>query len=118
MERTREALRRLGGPGRRAAAASRGPASLSKRELEVACLAAEGLTARQIAEQLFISQRTVETHLTSVYAKLGVESKLDLVRHASQLVVQMSQADGAWESGGTSPGSARGSRTKARIKPP
>jgi DNA-binding CsgD family transcriptional regulator len=75
----------LGSPGRRAAAASLGPASLSKREREVARLAAEGLTARQVAERLFISERTVETHLTNVYAKLGVESKLELVRHASEL---------------------------------
>jgi DNA-binding CsgD family transcriptional regulator len=50
-------------------------------------LAAEGLTAREIGERLFISERTVTTHLTNVYAKLGVESKLDLVRRAPQLLL-------------------------------
>jgi DNA-binding CsgD family transcriptional regulator len=80
--RSLEAMRRLGSPGRRAAAAAMGPGSLSRREREVARLASQGLTARQIGERLFISERTVETHLTRVYAKLGVESKLDLVHRA------------------------------------
>jgi DNA-binding CsgD family transcriptional regulator len=53
----------------------------------VARLAAEGRTAREIAEQLFVSERTVETHLTQVYAKLGVASKLDLVRQWPELAV-------------------------------
>jgi DNA-binding CsgD family transcriptional regulator len=70
---------------RRRALASLGPASLSRREREVARLAAQGLTARQIAKRLFISERTVETHLTNVYAKLGVESKMDLVHRAAEL---------------------------------
>jgi DNA-binding CsgD family transcriptional regulator len=122
VQRCREAMRRLGSPGRRAAAASLGPSSLSKREREVARLGIQGLTARQIGEQLFISARTVETHLTSVYAKLGVESKLDLMRHASELAVQLGQADGAWEPDATSPGSTPGStpglRTRARISRP
>jgi DNA-binding CsgD family transcriptional regulator len=86
-DQSREALRQLGSPGRRAVAASLGPASLTNREREVARLAAEGLTAREIGERLFISERTVTTHLTNVYAKLGVESKLDLVRRAPQLLL-------------------------------
>jgi DNA-binding CsgD family transcriptional regulator len=48
-------------------------------------LASQGLSARQIAERLFIGERTVEGHLAAVYAKLGVESKLELVRRASEL---------------------------------
>ncbi|HEY8202821.1 MAG TPA: LuxR C-terminal-related transcriptional regulator, partial [Actinomycetota bacterium] len=86
-DQSREALRQLGSPGRRAVAASLGPASLTNREREVARLAAQGLTAREIGERLFISERTVTTHLTNVYAKLGVESKLDLVRRAPQLLL-------------------------------
>lgn len=62
-----------------------GPGALSPREREVARLAVEGLSARQIGECLFIGERTVETHLTRVYAKLGVGSKLELVRRASEL---------------------------------
>jgi DNA-binding CsgD family transcriptional regulator len=84
-ERTIQALRRLGSGGRRAAAATLGPASLTRREREVARLAARGLSARAIAETLFVGERTVESHLSSSYAKLGVESKLDLVRRAAEL---------------------------------
>jgi DNA-binding CsgD family transcriptional regulator len=83
----RNSLRRLGPRGRRAAAAILGPSSLSRREREVARLAAQGRTAREIAERLFISQRTVETHLANVYAKLGVRSKIELVRRASELAL-------------------------------
>jgi pimeloyl-ACP methyl ester carboxylesterase/DNA-binding CsgD family transcriptional regulator len=61
-----------------------GADSLSRREREVALLASYGETAAQIAERLFISERTVETHLASVYAKLGVRSKSELIRRADQ----------------------------------
>lgn len=80
-----EALRGLGGVGRRAAAAAGGPSSLTRREREVARLAARGRSAREIAERLYIGERTVETHLANAYAKLGVTSKIDLVRRASEL---------------------------------
>jgi DNA-binding CsgD family transcriptional regulator len=84
-DRAFEDLRRLGSPGRRAADASAGPASLTAREREVARLAADGLTAREIAARLFVGERTVETHLTRVYAKLGVRTKVELVRRAGEL---------------------------------
>src|SRR5207248_2923231 len=48
-------------------------------------LAARGHTARQIAEALFVGERTVEGHLASVYAKLGISSKVDLARRADAL---------------------------------
>ena len=51
----------------------------------MARLAAEGCSAKEIAEQLFIGERTVETHLANAYAKLGVGSKVELVRLAAQL---------------------------------
>jgi DNA-binding CsgD family transcriptional regulator/tetratricopeptide (TPR) repeat protein len=79
-----QALRRLGSGGRRAAAATLGPAALTRREREVARLAARGMSAKAIAEVLFIGERTVESHLSSTYAKLGVESKLDLIRRAAE----------------------------------
>ena len=84
-DRALEALRTLGSPGRRAAAAVGGPASLTAREREVARLAAGGCSAREIAGELFVSERTIETHLTRVYAKLGVTSKVELVRRAAEL---------------------------------
>jgi len=84
-DRCLEGLRRLGTSGRRAAAAALGPGSLTRREREVARLAATGMSAKEIAESLFVGKRTVETHLASVYAKLGVDSKLQLVRRATEL---------------------------------
>ena len=57
-----------------------GTVALSKREREVAMLAAQGMTSRAIAEQLFISSRTAENHLSKVYDKLGVRSRAELSR--------------------------------------
>ena len=62
-----------------------GATRLTARQREVARLAAGGCTARQIAEALAIGRRTVETHLGNAYARLGVTSKLELVRRASEL---------------------------------
>jgi pimeloyl-ACP methyl ester carboxylesterase/DNA-binding CsgD family transcriptional regulator len=59
--------------------------SLSRREREVALLASRGQTASQIAAQLVISDRTVETHLASIYIKLGVASKAELIANATIL---------------------------------
>lgn len=62
-----------------------GTDALSRREREVALLASRGETAAEIAAQLFISERTVESHLVSVYAKLGLRSKTELIRRADEL---------------------------------
>jgi pimeloyl-ACP methyl ester carboxylesterase/DNA-binding CsgD family transcriptional regulator len=62
-----------------------GPDALSRREREVALLASRGETAPAIASRLFISERTVESHLVSVYSKLGVASKAELIRRAAEL---------------------------------
>lgn len=62
-----------------------GTDALSRREREVALLASRGETAAEIAQQLFISERTVESHLVSVYAKLGLRSKSELIRRADEL---------------------------------
>jgi DNA-binding CsgD family transcriptional regulator len=75
----------LGSRGRRKRTDLVGPAALSARERQVATLASKGFVAREIAEQLFIGERTVETHLANIYAKLGVTSKLDLIRRAGEL---------------------------------
>lgn len=66
------------------AATSLGPASLTRRERQVARLAAQGHTIRQIGERLFIGEHTVETHLSNVYAKLGARSKSELVGRVSE----------------------------------
>src|SRR5262249_387371 len=54
------------------------PAALTKREREVAMLAARGLTSREIAEKIVVSTRTVENHLQRAYEKLGVSARADL----------------------------------------
>ncbi len=58
------------------------PAGLTVREVEVLSLVAQGLADAQVAEQLVISPRTVNTHLTSIYNKLGVESRTAATRYA------------------------------------
>jgi non-specific serine/threonine protein kinase len=62
-----------GGPRGGKAASSAG--GLSKRELEVARLVASGMTSRAIAERLFLSERTVESHLEHILTKLGFSSR-------------------------------------------
>ena len=61
-----------------------GADALSRREREVALLASRGETAQAIADQLFMSKRTVESHLVSIYAKLGVSAKTELIRRAGE----------------------------------
>jgi DNA-binding NarL/FixJ family response regulator len=56
--------------------------SLSDRELEVFRLVAQGLSTREVAERLYLSIKTVETHLDHVKAKLGLESGRELFRYA------------------------------------
>ena len=52
---------------------------LTKRERQVAELVADGRSAREIARQLHIGRRTVETHVARAYAKLGVRSRVELI---------------------------------------
>jgi len=54
-------------------------ASLTEREREVVTLMGQGLRNKQIAERLGISETTVRHHLTSIFAKLGVTDRLELV---------------------------------------
>jgi non-specific serine/threonine protein kinase len=53
---------------------------LTPRQLEVARLIADDLTNRQIADRLFLSERTVETHITNILNKLGLNSRFQLSR--------------------------------------
>lgn len=58
------------------------PAGLTRREVEVLRLVARGLSDKQVAEELVIARRTVGTHLTSIYQKLGVSSRVAATRFA------------------------------------
>lgn len=57
---------------------------LTRREREVLTVAAEGLTAREIAERLGVRERTVTTHLARIYGKLGVGNRLAALRLAAR----------------------------------
>jgi DNA-binding CsgD family transcriptional regulator len=90
--RLRNRLRELGIRRRvtRTERPAKGWAAMTKSELAVARLVAAGLTNREVAEQLFVSPHTVNSHLRQVFAKLEVNSRVDL----SRLVVERDgQAD-------------------------
>jgi DNA-binding CsgD family transcriptional regulator len=57
--------------------------SLTPTERDVVRLVSNGLTNKDIAARLFISPRTVQTHLTHVYTKLGLTSRVQLVQEAA-----------------------------------
>lgn len=65
-----------------APAGPRDPNALTPRELEVLRLLVAGLSYEQIAEKLIVSRRTVNTHVTAVYGKLGVNSRSAASRYA------------------------------------
>ena len=73
-ERARAELERVA--GRKATP----PGSLTPAERRAVGLAAQGLSNREIAQALFVTVRTVETHLSRAYAKLGVRSRTQLHR--------------------------------------
>lgn len=60
------------------------PAGLTTREVEVLRLVAQGLTDAQVALRLVISHRTVTTHLSSIYNKLGINSRAAAARFAAE----------------------------------
>jgi DNA-binding NarL/FixJ family response regulator len=84
-QQARSQLRQLGSDGRCTAPNQPGPVTLTRRERQVAELAAGGYTAPQIAARLHIGVRTVETHLARSYPKLGITGKQQLVHHAAEL---------------------------------
>ena len=79
-DKARRALRRLGVrlPSPRSGRSTDEP--LSRREMEVARLVAEGLTNAEIAQRLVLSTRTVESHLDHIYGRLGLSSRAALAR--------------------------------------
>jgi DNA-binding CsgD family transcriptional regulator len=66
------------GPGRRARIELTGPGALTAAEWRVCRQAADGQTNREVAQTLFVTEKTVERHLSSAYQKLGIRSRFQL----------------------------------------
>jgi DNA-binding CsgD family transcriptional regulator len=73
----------LRGRGERKRATS-GWGSLTRAELDVVKLVAEGLGNKEVATRLFVSPRTVQAHLTHIYTKLGLTSRVQLAQEAAK----------------------------------
>jgi DNA-binding CsgD family transcriptional regulator len=85
----RDLLRRAGVPNRRGRGHTPVPQQLrgigvTTREMDVLTLLADGLTNREIAQRLYLSPRTVETHVTNLLAKTGATNRDQLRIHADQ----------------------------------
>jgi DNA-binding CsgD family transcriptional regulator len=100
LARTEAALRGLGARrgvrGRRQRPSS-GWEALTDTELKVVRLVAERLTNPEIAERLFISRRTVQTHVSHALAKLGVASRRELAAEAVRLAGWRIRVEGEGE---------------------
>jgi ATP/maltotriose-dependent transcriptional regulator MalT len=87
LARTQARFRSYGirrGPRVRHRQARRGWDSLTPSETRVAGMVAQGMSNPQIAAQLFLSRRTVQTHVSHILAKLELQSRTDIAREASQ----------------------------------
>ena len=58
--------------------------TLTRREVEVLTLVIEGKPSKEVAEQLFVSKRTVDFHLANIYDKLGVTNRFQALREATR----------------------------------
>jgi DNA-binding CsgD family transcriptional regulator len=87
LARTQAIFRSYGirrGPRVRHRQARRGWESLTPTEVRVAGMVAQGMSNPQIAAQLFLSRRTVQTHVSHILAKLELQSRIDIAREAGQ----------------------------------
>ena len=85
IEHRRQAGAQLGELVRASREATRISSALTARERQVLALIADGLSSRQMAGRLGISQRTVESHIGNLYQKLGVRTRMHAVREAARL---------------------------------
>jgi DNA-binding CsgD family transcriptional regulator len=87
LARTQATFRAYGirrGPRVRHRASHQGWDSLTPTELKVAALVAKGMSNPEIATHLFLSRRTVQTHVSHILAKLDLHSRIDIAREASR----------------------------------
>ncbi len=61
------------------------PVRLTKREIEVLSLIAQGRSSQEVADALFVSKRTVDFHLANIYEKLNVNNRVKAFRRAAQM---------------------------------
>lgn len=85
VEHEQQAREHLGDFARKARETVRVMASLTRREQDVLTLLAEGLSTRQIANRLGMSERTAETHIGNIYQKLNVRTRLQALYRAAGL---------------------------------
>ncbi|MFJ8028647.1 AAA family ATPase [Streptomyces sp. NPDC096311] len=96
QERIRRRLRRLGvrtTPVRNHTAGPQGLGSLTESERKLIPLVVEGLTNRAIADQLYVSVHTVNTHMKHIFTKLGINSRVELTRLAIERAISADGAD-------------------------
>jgi DNA-binding CsgD family transcriptional regulator len=94
LARTQATFRSYGirrGPRGRHRRTHQGWASLTPTELKVVALVADGLSNPQIGAQLFLSKRTVQTHVSHILAKLDLSSRIDIAREASRRATALDQ---------------------------
>ncbi|GAB3905124.1 hypothetical protein GCM10027612_74140 [Microbispora bryophytorum subsp. camponoti] len=72
--------RRGGAAALRPAPRPAGRRPLTERERQIAGLVSEGLKNREIADRLYVTQKTVEMHLSRIFAKLGVSNRVGVAR--------------------------------------
>ncbi|WP_405833835.1 AAA family ATPase [Streptomyces sp. NBC_01176] len=96
QERIRRRLRRLGvrtAPVRNHTAGTSGPGRLTESERKLIPLVVEGLTNRAMADQLYVSVHTVNTHMKHIFTKLGINSRVELTRLAIERAIGADGAD-------------------------
>jgi DNA-binding NarL/FixJ family response regulator len=79
----RRELRKLGARAEtrgRATAEDSGIEALTKRELEIAALITDRMTNKQIASELFLSEKTIESHIRNIFIKVGASSRVEVAR--------------------------------------
>jgi DNA-binding NarL/FixJ family response regulator len=90
-EQERVAVSELGRMARQARESSDIRANLTEREVETLQMVADGFTVKQVASRLQLSPRTVETHLSNLYRKIGARNRVQAVARASALgIIELS----------------------------